>query len=484
MDVRALSERNAPGVLMSDETLHLTAIEQAALVRSGQITAREMVEASLGAIEGRDAGLGAFVTICAERALDEADRVASGDPRPLCGVPIGIKDLFFATEGIPTTHGSAAFDACVPDHDSAHIRRMRGAGAIIVGKTNTPELGMRPVTENERFGPTRNPWDMTLSPGGSSGGSAAAVASDLVALADGSDFGGSIRIPASCCGLVGLKPGMGRIPIGPDFADVGAGVMSSGVLTRTVADTALALDVMAGYAAGERRVAAPPPVSFTEAAAGDPGRLRVRVALTAPHGVPVDPEPRFAAEHVAAALSDLGHDVAEGTPGWDDEGFQPNWQVFTTGSMQHLIRTLERAQGHAVDPAGFEPATRSWFLEVPHGSAVDHLEASEGLWAFARRLLEGWRDDEVLVTPTLTRLPATIGSAAQPGVTNDAARFSALLRIWNVTGQPAISIPAHRSAGGVPVGVQIVGPPGRDDLVISVAAQLERELRWPTAATP
>jgi amidase len=233
--------------------LECSAVEQAELVRSGEISARELVAAALERIEALQPSLNAFVTLCEERALAEAEAIAPGDPRPLCGVPIGIKDLLSATAGIPTSQGSSGFGDWIADHDSAHVRRLREAGAIVVGKTNTPELGLRPVTENQRFGPTRNPRNTRLSAGGSSGGSAAAVGSGMVALADGSDLGGSIRIPAACCGLVGLKPSRGRVSIGPDFGLIGLGTPSDGVLSRTVGDTATALDAIAGYEPGDHQ---------------------------------------------------------------------------------------------------------------------------------------------------------------------------------------------------------------------------------------
>src|SRR5262245_38140669 len=262
--------------------MRLSAVDQAGLVRSGEVSARELVEASLTAIERDNPALNAFVTLCAERALAEAAAVRAGDPRPLCGVPVGIKDLLTATEGVPTSEGSRAFGDWVADHDSAHVRRLREAGAIVVGKTNTPELGLRPVTENARFGTTRNPRNPELSAGGSSGGSAAAVAAGMVALADGSDLGGSIRIPAACCGVVGLKPSLGRVSIGPDFGDLAAGMPCDGVLARTVLDAAVALDAIAGPEPGDRHRAPPPQRPFAEAARADPGRCRIRVALEAP----------------------------------------------------------------------------------------------------------------------------------------------------------------------------------------------------------
>jgi amidase len=464
---------------VSGDVLGSSAVEQAAAVRSGEVSARELVEASLREIERLDPELNAFVTLCPERALADADAVRPGDPRPLCGVPVGIKDLLSATEGLPTSEGSAAFGDWTADHDSAHVRRLREAGAIVVGKTNTPELGLRPVTENARFGATRNPRDPGLSAGGSSGGSAAAVASGMVALADGSDLGGSIRIPASCCGLVGLKPSIGRVSMAPDYGDVAGGLPCDAVLTRTVIDTATALDAIAGYEPGDRHSAPGSSRTFVEAARSEPERLSVHVALTAPLGVPVDDEPRAAALRAAEALAGLGHDVHEQTPDWDDESFPGSWGTFATGAAQHLLRVAERLHGRPVDAECLEPATRAWLVESEPVALVDYLEACESLWAFGRRILSSWPADRILVTPTLTRLPAPIGSLrSRAGVTDDATRFSAFVRLWNVTGQPAISVPLHASEDGTPVGVQLVGPPGRDDLLIAVAAQLEATVGW------
>jgi amidase len=455
------------------EALAASAAEQAALVRAGDVSARELVQASLDAIELIDPEVNAFAAVCGERALAEADAVAPGDPRPFCGVPIGIKDLLSATAGLPTTHGTHALGDWIAGHDSAHVRRLREAGAIIVGKTNTPELGTRPVTESARFGPTRNPWRPSLSPGGSSGGSAAAVASGMVALADGSDLGGSIRIPAACCGVVGLKPSRGRVSIGPDYGDVAAGAAVDGPIARTVLDAAIALDAIAGYEPGDHHWLPDPPRPFADAALSAPGRTPIRLALDAPAGVPVDAEPQVAARRAAALLSELGHDVDEVTPDWDDEAFPAAWATFATATVQHLVCVLERLHGRAVDPERLEPATRQWVIDRPPVDAIEYLEAHERLRALSRRVLVGWPRGGVLVTPTLTRLPQPIGAHAEAGVTDDAVRFSALVRIWNVTGQPAISVPLHETSDGIPVGVQLVGPPGRDDLVIGLAAQLE-----------
>ena len=461
------------------DALVSSAAKQATLVRTGEVSARELVEAALAAIERLDPAINAFAAVDGERALAAADGVRPGDPRSLCGVPIGVKDLLGASEGLAVTHGSAAFGDWVADHDTAHVRRLREAGAIVVGRTTTPELGLRPVTESARYGVTRNPRNLELSAGGSSGGSAAAVAAGMVGLAEGSDLGGSIRIPASCCGVVGLKPSRGRVSIGPDFGDVGGGTPIDGPLARTVLDAALALDAMAGYEPGDHHWLPAPPVAFAEAVGRPRGRVPVRLAVTAPLGVAVDAEPRVAAERAAGLLAELGHQVEEGAPDWDDAGFPAAWATFATGTIQHIVRVLERLHGRPVDPARAEPATRGWALESAPVALVDYLEAKERLVAFARRVLGDWPADGVLVTPTLTRLPAPAGGLqARAGVTDDAGRFSALVRIWNVTGQPAISLPLHQTDDGVPVGVQLVAAPGREDLLLALAGQLEAAAGW------
>jgi amidase len=468
------------------DALRASAARQAELVRSGELSARELVEASLEAIDRLDPAVNAFAALCPERALAEADAVRPGDERALCGVPLACKDLLGASDGLPIAHGSAAFGDWVADHDTAHVRRLRAAGAIVVGKTNTPELGLRPVTESARFGATRNPWDLELAAGGSSGGSAAAVAAGMVGLAEGSDLGGSIRIPAACCAVVGLKPSRGRVSIGPDFGDVAGGIPIDGPIARTTLDAALALDAMAGYEPGDHHWIGPPLQSFAEAMQRPPGRTPIRLALDAPLGVPVDDEVRGAARHAAAVLDELGHAVREEPPDWDDEAFPSAWSTFATGALQHIVRVLERLHGRPVDREKLEPATRAWLLDSPPLGLIDYLEAQEQLIGFSRRVLRAWPTDSVLVTPTLTRLPPPVSALrSQAGVTDDAVRLSALVRLWNVTGQPAISLPLHETSAGVPVGVQLVGPPGREDLLLALAAQLEGSAGWaPRAPAP
>jgi Asp-tRNA(Asn)/Glu-tRNA(Gln) amidotransferase A subunit family amidase len=279
--------------------------------------------------------------------------------------------------------------------------------------------------------------------------------------------------------VIGLKPSRGRVSIGPDFGDVAGGLATDGPLARTALDAALALDAMTGYEPGDHHWTGPPPHSFADAVARRPARVAIRLALNAPLGVPVDEQPRLAAQRAAKALAELGHDVDAGAPDWDDEGFPPAWSTFATGALQHLIRVVERLHGRPLDPEKLEPATRAWLLNAAPVELIDYLEARERLIAFARRVMRSWPTDGVLVTPTLTRLPAPVGGIqSRGGVSDDAVRFSALVRIWNVTGQPAISLPLHESADGIPVGVQLIAPPGREDLLLGLAAQLEQSAGW------
>jgi amidase len=455
------------------DPLSHSAAEQAALVRDGRVSARELVDAALDAIEHD--GHNAFVLTCPERARAEADAVGPGDPRRLAGVPIAIKDLIVLTEGLRTTNGSRALGDWAPDVDSGPVARLRAAGAIVVGKTNTPEWGMRPVTEPERYGPARNPHDPSLVTGGSSGGSAAAVAAGLVALAHGNDAGGSIRIPASCCGVVGLKPTRLRVPLGPELAAFESfGV--DGVLSRTVLDTALALDVLAGDGPSTPDGPPLPHPPFAEAALLPPHPLRIRLCTTAPGGEAVEPECVGAAHHVAGLLDSLGHEVDEWEPDWADPDFATHWGTAGGAMFQALIARFGELSGAPLDPQLMEPPARGLLAtEIPPAAAQ---EASEGLERFAQRVLGSWRPGSILLTPAMALLPGPVGGVGpELGV-----RFSTFLRPFNVTGQPALSLPLHRTHDGVPVGVQLAGPVGSEARLLSLAAQLEAAEPWPLTA--
>ncbi len=468
---------------MEGELMFRSARELASMVRAGEASARELVEASLESIERLNGELNAFVTLCEERALAEADAVALGDERPLAGLPIAIKDLTMLTEGVRTTLGCEAMSEFVPPVDSTLVRRLRTAGAIVVGKTNTPELGILPVTEPDLFGPTRNPWDLSRTPGGSSGGSAAAVAAGMVPIAHGNDGGGSIRIPASCCGLVGLKPSRGRVSIAPHLTEVMGGITIDGCLSRTVADTALFLDLIAGYETGDPYWAPPPAAPFIESTRRERGRLRIAFTTSAPMDIPVHDHCAAAVRETAQTLESLGHEVEEQAPDWDDEGYIDNFiKVWVAGTAQQVTELEALLGPQAVGK--FESLTLE-MTEIGRAySAPEYLTALDYLRLLSRRIVAFWNSYDVLLTPTLAKPPLEIGAlrpaAGEPSITmlQKAVEFVPFTPLFNATGQPAISLPLSTSPDGLPVGVQLVGPPAGEELLLSLSAQLEQARPW------
>ena len=467
----------------SEDILLRSVHDQAALVRDGDVSARELVEASLAAIERLDGELNAFVTLVPERALAEADAIRAGDSRPLAGVPIAIKDILALTEGIRTTFGMRAVGDWTPPTDSAVVRRLREAGAIVVGKTNLPELGILPVTEPERFGPTRNPWDTARTPGGSSGGSAAAVAAGMLALAHGNDGAGSIRIPASCCGLVGLKPGRGTVSVAPIANDT-AGLVTDGVLSRTVADTALSLDLLAGYELGDPFLGPCPASTFAAAAEREPGRLRVAYTVEAPNEAPVHADCVAAVEQTAELLESLGHDVEAASLDFDATTFTEHFSRVWIADIGGSVRTIATVLGGELDRDQLEPLTRQMAEIAESISASDLIASISYLRVASRGLLALWGDHDVLLTPTLAQPPLELGAlepddGAEPiDMLRKAGEFVPFTPPINVTGQPAISLPLHHSAAGLPIGVHLVGPHGGEELLLSLSGQLEGARPW------
>ena len=465
---------------MDAELLYRPAGELADLIRSGELTALELTEAALARIDALNGELNAFVHVDAEGALAAADAIGSGDSRPFAGVPIAIKDTA-AVAGLPFSLGSEIFGDFVPEHDAFVVRRLREAGFVIVGKTNLPEFGILPVTEPRRFGPTRNPWDTGRTPGGSSGGAAAAVASGMVPLAHGSDGGGSIRIPAACCGLVGLKPSRGRISRGPDQGD--DFLVQDGVLTRTVAETAALLDVLAGYEPGDGTWAPPPAEPFAAAAAREPGRLRIGWTTTAAVDAPLDPLCERAVTDAAELLASLGHEVEEVQAPWAGQHLL---QVFT------LVFGTPIAMGlfFGAQVSGREPAEElveplSWTIwnGIRERSALDYLLARTQLGAFSRSIVALWNDYDVVMTPALAQRPVRIGEidacSAEPWEDfRRSGQFTPYTAIFNVTGQPAISLPLFAGEDGLPLGVQLAGRPAGEGALLALAAQLEAARPW------
>jgi amidase len=459
------------------ELAFLSAVEQARLVRTGQISSVELVRACLDRIGRIDPTLNAFVTVAAEQAVATAERVDStpGDA-PFRGVPIGIKDLA-PTAGIRTTYSSRAYADHIPDFDSAVVRRIRDAGFVIVGKTNTPEFGTVAFTESELNGATRNPWDIGLTPGGSSGGAAAALAAGLVPAVHATDGGGSIRIPASCCGLFGLKPSRGRVSTAPFGAF--EGLSSSGPLTRTVEDAALVLDVISGYELGDPWWAPPPEQPFATAVREAPPRLRVAVTSSPPIDVPVAPECVEALGSAATLLAELGHDVREATPPWHAsdlfDRFIAVWQV---GPALNPIEDLSL----------LTPLNRGLVEAARMESAADYGRTVASLQMLARRIVSFWTEIDVVLTPTLALPPVPIGwqddvDGAIPQLMRN-TEFTPFTAVANLTGLPAMSLPLHWSEDGIPIGVQVIGPPAGDALLLSLAAEVEAARPWAERRPP
>ena len=465
------------------EVLQRSALEQAAAVRAGEVTATDLVEAALGAIERLNGEINAFVTLAPDRAREDAAAIDAHDPRPLAGVPIAIKDIGPLTEGIRTTFGSQVSGDWVPPFDTAIVKKLRAAGAVIVGKTSTPEFGITPVTEPLRFGPTRNPWNPERTAGGSSGGSAAAVASGMGSLAHGNDGGGSIRIPASCCGLVGLKPSRGRVSAAP-LVESPSGLVAEGVLTRTVADTAVALDVVAGYEWGDPAWPNPPESTFADAAGRPPGALRVGLCLTPPVATDVHADCVAAARETADLIASLGHSVTESVPRWDAEEYVEDFFAIWGAEAAAAAERMGAVGGRSLDPADTEPLTQELIGRAHRTTGIEILNALTNLRAYSRRVVRWWADFDVLLTPTLAQPPVPHGALA-PGPDEPAMeaiyrgmRFVPFCPPANITGQPAISLPLHASAEGLPVGVQLMGPPGGEELLLALAAQLEAARPW------
>ncbi len=457
------------------------ALELAEMVRSGELSATELVGACLERIDEREPEINAFTFVAHEQALAEAASVGPGDERPFCGVPIAIKDNRMVA-GMPLTICSDLFGAFVPTEDAYLVRRLRDAGFVIVGKTALPEMGILPTTESRRNGPTRNPWATDRTPGGSSGGSGAAVAAGMVPIAHGNDGGGSTRIPAACCGLVGLKGARGRVSHGPvsghSFLTV------DGVLTHTVADTAAALDVLAGYEVGDATWAPPFDGSYVDAAERDPGRLRIGLAVNPPlPDAEVDPICEGAAREAGTLLTSLGHDVDEITPPWSVGDLLPD---FTRAFGPHVsIQTLigGKLRGREATEEDVEPLTWTLYEHARETDTLSHLSAMGRLENVARSIVAFLDPYDAVLTPALARRPIPIGEVHGRGPEpwdhyRRSGAFTPFTAIVNVTGQPAIAVPLYHGDDGLPLAVQLIGRPGREDVLLSLAAQLETAHPW------
>ena len=454
------------------------------MLRDGEIGARELTEAALRRIEDVDGAINAFVDVDAERALAEADML----PRdaPVGGVPVAVK-ANVPVAGRPMAMGSRFLAGHRPGEDAYVVRRLRDAGFVVLGLTNLPEFAILPTTEPRFGGATRNPWDPSRTPGGSSGGSAAAVAAGMAPVAHGSDGGGSIRIPAACCHLVGLKASRGRISRGPTAGE--SFLATDGALTRTVADAALMLDVLGGYEVGDATWAPPPAEPYALAMRRDPGRLRVAVSSRNALGVPVDPHSLRALREAAELLASLGHEVREAEPELpDEETFAVFSEVFWAAIAVGPAFGASLA-GRDPGPDDIEPLSLAIYERAGHLPSYGYLRAQLRLQQLARRVVAFFADHDVLLTPVLAERPLPIGELTGCGEDPLAdfarsARFVPYTALFNITGQPAISVPMGIASDGLPTAVQVVGRPLSEDVLLQVASQMEVARPWAEATPP
>lgn len=464
-----------------DKFVDLDATAQAELVRRREVKPIELVDAAIERIERLNPTINAVIT----PMYEEARTVANSElpEGPFTGVPFLLKDLFAPYAGVRMAFGSAFLRDNVPDHDSELVARHKRAGLIILGKTNAPEFGLIPTTEPHLFGPSRNPWDTGRTTGGSSGGSAAAVAAGMVAMAHGNDGGGSIRIPASCCGLFGLKPTRARNPVGPDYGDILGGLTVDHALTRSVRDSAALLDATSGPDIGDPYWAPPPARPFLKEVGSDTGRLRIAFSVESPMGTAVHDDCVRAVRDAAALCADLGHEVEEAAPDVSAEMVvQPFMTVWEAGCAM-AVDGMALLTGRSATPDQFEPLTWALCEKGRQHSAADYLVAVTLLQGVARDIGRFLVDYDVWLTPVLAEPPVPLGAFDSPPENpmrgfDRAAEFCPFTPIANFTGQPAMSVPLYWNSDGLPVGTHFTGRFGDEATLFRLAAQLEEARPW------
>ncbi len=481
----------------ADDSRWLDATGHAELIATREATSTELVEAAIERIEQLDGSINAVIMRWFDRAraqaqaFDEQPLQSPHRATPFAGVPFLLKDLGNHVAGLPLTSGNQAAAATPPlsRHDSNLVVHFRDAGLITLGRSNSPEFGSLPVTEPMAYGPTRNPWNTDHTPGGSSGGAAAAVAAGMVPIAHASDGGGSIRIPASCSGLVGLKPTQGRVSMGPERDE--SGLSTQLCVSRTVRDTARMLDAVAGPGVGDTVIAPAPARPYVDELGVDPGRLRIGLLDTHPIGGDLHADCVSAVRSAAALLEGLGHDVSLGHPAILDDGefprrFAAMWATLMAVGVEALGQTL----GRPMTALDIEPVNWAQSEYAGHLSATQYAVALAAVGQYRRQVHQWWADGwDLLLTPTLSAPPLRIGGLygdQGDGIDPDnpmapsirAGRFVAFTPQFNASGQPAINLPLHWNDDGLPIGVQLVAAYGREDLLIRVASQLESAAPW------
>lgn len=474
------------------ELAFLSATEQAQLVRDNKVSPLELVDDAINRIEKLNGEINAVIIERFDKARAEA--AADLPDGPFRGVPMVLKDLDGASAGDPHHCGMKWLKEMgwTEQEDTFSVANLRATGGVFLGKTNCPELGLLPTTEPESYGPTRNPWDAARSAGGSSGGTAAAVASRMVAVGTAGDGGGSIRIPASECGLVGLKPTRGRVSLGPAHGQLWEGLVVRGVVTRTVLDTAVALDAMSRPAVGEPYHAPPFQRPLADEVGRGPGKLRIGLTTRAPAGMAeTQPDCIAAAQAAAELLGSLGHEIEDSAP---DALYNTDITEYTLnligGNLAQELSHWERRTGKVLDLDRLELGTKV-FAEI--GSTVlarDYLNAVEQVHLLSRRVQQWWAGGfDLLLTPTLPEPPPLLGQfAATEENPLDAMMRSATLvpfvAPFNLTGQPGISLPLYWNEAGLPIGVQLVAAYGREDVLVRIASQLEQAQPWKDRVPP
>jgi amidase len=464
-----------------DEATWLDATAEADLVRRGEVSPKELIEAAIARIEAVNPKLDAVI----RTRFDAARREAEGDlpDGPFRGVPILFKDLGCTVEGEPTAFGLGPLRDLPFPATSFLAQQFRAAGFVPLGRTNVPELGTTVTTEPRSFPPARNPWDPAHSTGGSSGGSAAAVASGMVPVAHANDGGGSIRIPASECGLVGLKPTRARVSQGPVTGEAWAGSTIDGALARTVRDAAGVLDVISAPMPGDPYYAPPLPRPLAQEVGADPGRLRIGV-LDRPgvEGYLDDPQCRAAVANAASLLESLGHHLDQSAPAaMFEQEFLRHFTAIIAADTEATLQAFEMLLGRPIGEDEIEPRNAAHRRAGKQLGAVHYLQSRAWLGMWTRRMAEWWNSYDLLLTPTLGAPPPELGWFTAEGPEQEEARIASFMPYtaqFNMTGQPAISLPLHWTPGGLPVGVQLVAAYGREDLLVRVASQLEQAASW------
>jgi amidase len=471
-----------------DELAFLDATAQAELVRGGEVTPVEMVDAAIERIERLNPELNAVITPLYDLAREAASVVNVN--APFAGVPFLLKDIVAEYEGTPLSEGSALLAGhYISPKDSELVRRYREAGLIILGKTNTPEFALMPTTEPRQFGASRNPWNTNMTTGGSSGGSTAAVAAGMVAAAHANDGGGSIRVPSSCCGLVGLKPTRGRNSQGPEYGDVASGLLCDHVVTRSVRDSAAILDATAGPLSGDPYYPTPPERPFAEEVGRKPDRLRIGLGTVPLNGAPTHPDCVAAAESAANLCEELGHDVVEASPTVDSKQLFKSFGNVWAGFLCWAVKDWARRSGRPIDEAFFEPATWRTYLHGERLTSGDYLIAVQDLQKASRDTAAFFGDYDIWLTPTLAQPPVPLGYFDYTPETRDQhiarlGEYTGFTLIANASGQPGISLPLHWNDDDLPIGVQLLGRYGDEATLIRLAAQLEEARPWSERRPP